>query len=87
MSPRPILSRRSILKSAGAGFAHLALAGLLGQQRLAANPLLPKAPHFIPRAKRIIFIFMKARCPASTPSDYKPDVQNNDGKTGPAVDG
>lgn len=83
MSFRPIVSRRSILKSAGAGFAHLALAGLLGQQRLSANPLLPKSPHFIPRAKKIIFIFMEGAMSGIDTFDYKPEVQNNDGKTGP----
>jgi len=83
MSFRPIATRRAILKSAGAGFAHLALAGLLGQQKLAANPLMPKAPHFIPRAKRIIFIFMEGAMSGIDTFDYKPEVQNNDGKTGP----
>jgi len=83
MSFRPIVSRRSILKSAGAGFAHLALAGLLGQQCLAANPLLPKSPHFTPRAKKIIFIFMEGAMSGIDTFDYKPEVQNNDGKTGP----
>ncbi|HEY1122069.1 MAG TPA: DUF1501 domain-containing protein [Haloferula sp.] len=83
MSFRPIVSRRSILKSAGAGFAHWALAGLLGQQRLAANPLLPKSPHFTPQAKKIIFIFMEGAMSGIDTFDYKPEVQNNDGKTGP----
>ena len=83
MSFRPIVSRRSILKSAGAGFAHLALAGLLGQHRLTANPLMPKSPHFVPRAKKIIFIFMEGAMSGIDTFDYKPEVQNNDGKTGP----
>ncbi|RYD39792.1 MAG: DUF1501 domain-containing protein, partial [Verrucomicrobiaceae bacterium] len=58
------ISRRSLLRSAGAGFGHLALAGLLGSQSMlagspAVNPLQPKRPHFTPRAKKIIFIFME----------------------------
>lgn len=76
-------SRRSILKSAGAGFAHLALAGLIGQQQASANPLLPKVPNFSPRAKRIIFIFMEGAMSGIDTFDYKPTVQQNDGKTGP----
>ncbi len=82
--PASFVSRRSILKSAGAGFAHLALAGLLGQQRAAADsPLLPKVPRFTPRAKRIIFIFMEGAMSGIDTFDYKPEVQLNDGKTGP----
>ncbi|WP_367874481.1 DUF1501 domain-containing protein [Luteolibacter sp. Populi] len=79
-------SRRSILKSAGAGFGYLALAGLLGQQRLLAgeaSPLLPKLPHFKARAKRIIFVFMEGAMSGIDTFDYKPEVQANDGKTGP----
>ena len=58
-------SRRQLLKSAGAGFGYLALAGLLAQDRARANesagpgPLAPREPHFRPRAKRIIFLFMQ----------------------------
>ncbi len=83
LHPRPIVSRRSILKSAGAGFGYLALAGLLGKPIAAANPLLPKAPHFVPKAKRIIFIFMEGAMSGIDTFDYKPEVQKNDGKTGP----
>ncbi|WP_035608962.1 DUF1501 domain-containing protein [Haloferula sp. BvORR071] len=79
----PLQSRRSILKSAGIGFANLALAGLLGQQQASAGPLLPKLPHFKPRAKRIIFIFMEGAMSGIDTFDYKPEVQNNDGKSGP----
>ena len=52
------LSRRQVLRSAGAGFGYLALAGLLGQNAVHANapqrgPLAPREPHFRARAKRI----------------------------------
>ena len=54
------LSRRQALKTAGAGFGYIALAGLLGaQQRPAARPLAPRPPHFPVKAKRIIFCFME----------------------------
>lgn len=81
------LSRRSVLRSAGAGFGYLALAGLLGKQSAAAapaeNPLLLKKPHFEPKAKRIIFIFMEGAMSGVDTIDYKPELQKNDGKTGP----
>ncbi|MES2438014.1 MAG: DUF1501 domain-containing protein [Verrucomicrobiota bacterium] len=81
-------SRRSILRSAGAGFGHLALAGLLGKESLLAgaapvNPLLPKKPHFPARAKKIIFIFMEGAMSGVDTFDYKPELQKNDGRTGP----
>lgn len=64
-----LLSRRHLLAQMGGGFGTLGLAsvlaqsGLLGQEAHAASspsvsPLAPKAPHFAPKAKRIIFLFM-----------------------------
>ena len=47
------------------------------------SPLLPKLPNFRPRAKRIIFIFMEGAMSGIDTFDYKPAVQENDGKTGP----
>ena len=62
MSP---FTRREWLARTGAGFGTLGLASVLAQQGLleaatssADNPLAPKAPHFAPRAKRVIFLFM-----------------------------
>lgn len=48
-----LLSRREALKRAGAGFGMVALGGLLGGE--ADGAVLP---HFRPRAKRIIWLFM-----------------------------
>ena len=50
-----------MLKTSGCGFGHLALAGLLGQGAKASSlprSNLEKLPHYKPRAKRIIFLFM-----------------------------
>ena len=84
-------SRRAMLRSAGAGFGHLALAGLLAQQALdaavsgkdAAGPLSPKQPHFTPRAKRIIFLFMEGAMSGLDTFEYKPELQKSGGKSGP----
>src|SRR5690348_16305280 len=59
----PWMTRRQMLCSLGNGFGALGLASVLaGEARAAAggasNPLAPKAPHFPPRAKRVIFLFM-----------------------------
>jgi hypothetical protein len=75
-----------MLKSASAGFGYLALAGMLGEKALAkgeTRPLAPKLPHFVPRAKRIIFLFMSGSMSQMDTWEYKPRVQKDDGKEGP----
>ena len=52
------LSRREMLKSVSSGFGYLALTGLCADAA-EKNPLAPKAPHFAPRAKRVIFFCMR----------------------------
>src|SRR5436190_2048062 len=44
------------------------------------NPLAPKAPHFKPRAKRVIFIFMQGGPSHVDTFDYKPTLAQQDGK-------
>src|SRR6266581_629043 len=59
---RPPTSRRSFLAQAGGGFGALALASLLSDENAAAatSPSAdgPKVPHFTPRVKRVIWLFM-----------------------------
>ncbi len=85
-------SRRRLLRSAGAGFGYLALAGMLaGRKRAAAaaesptapGPLAPKPPHFPAKAKRIIFLFMQGATSQMDTWEYKPKLQQDDGKIGP----
>ena len=59
------VSRRRFLEQAGGGIGMVALATLLQQQRSrlladerGARTLSPKAPHFAPKAKRVIYLFM-----------------------------
>ncbi|AWM41701.1 hypothetical protein GobsT_72080 [Gemmata obscuriglobus] len=84
----PSVSRRSVLKSASAGFGYLALAGLLGEQARAAEkaapkPLGPKAPHFPAKAKRLIFVHMNGAMSHHDTFDYKPQLVKDNGKPGP----
>ena len=86
----PLVSRRQALRTASAGFGYLALAGMLGgaapARAAAAAPgglLAPKAPHFPPKAKRIIFLFMQGATSQMDTWDYKPKLQADDGKVGP----
>src|SRR4051794_57575 len=76
------IARRWFLQQCGVGMGAFALADLLSA---ASNePLAPKAPHFTPKAKRVIFLFM-----AGAPShlelfDYKPQLAKFDGTLPPA---
>ncbi len=80
----PLISRREILRSTSCGFGLLAFAGLFGKTVQAAsdsaNPLLPKKPHFAPRAKRVIFMFMQGGPSHVDMFDYKPALERDDGK-------
>ncbi len=80
MNERYLFSRRAALKSAGCGFAYLAMAGLASQQASAANPLAVKTPMFPARAKRVIFLFMQGGVSHVDSYDYKPRLDQDDGK-------
>jgi hypothetical protein len=87
----PPLTRREALRRFGTGFGGLALAGILNQLNgtaravEAANPLMPKAPHFPARAKRVIFLFMAGGPSHVDTFDYKPQLAKDDGKTAPKL--
>ena len=58
-------SRRAWLRAAGLGFGSLSLSALLASETLGrildeqqTNPLAARPPHFVPKAKRVIFLFM-----------------------------
>ena len=77
------LSRREMLRTSAAGFASLALTGLLAEEAAAAgraDPLAPRSPHFAPRAKRVIFLFMHGGPSQVDTFDYKPLLARDHGK-------
>src|SRR5262252_1022485 len=81
-----LLSRRRLCEADGAGFGCVALAGILGAHGGAneeSRPLAPKLPHFVPRAKRIIFLFMSGSMSQMDTWEYKSRLQKDDGKEGP----
>jgi hypothetical protein len=78
--PSRPLSRRELLRLSCAGFGGLALAALLGEEARAADPLAPRAPHFTPRAKRVLFLFMHGGPSQVDTFDYKPLLERDDGK-------
>ncbi len=72
-------SRRAFLLRAGGGLGGLALAQLLGTDRLLAGPSgspasSAAAPHFEPRAKRVIYLFMHGGPSHVDLWDPKPDL-------------
>ncbi|MSR27191.1 MAG: DUF1501 domain-containing protein [Planctomycetaceae bacterium] len=75
------LSRRALLGQAGCGFGGLALADLLSREEArGAAPLAPRAPHFPPRAKRVIFLYMPGGPSHVDLLDPKPRLAIDNGK-------
>lgn len=68
------MTRRDLLFQAGGGLSGLALAHLLARDRLLAesSPSAPKKPHFEPRAKRVISLFMSGGVSHIDTFDPKP---------------
>ncbi|MSR31408.1 MAG: DUF1501 domain-containing protein [Gemmataceae bacterium] len=82
MAPIYQPSRRELLGHSACGFGSVALAGLLAGDSLAIekNPLAPTRPHFAPRAKRVIFLFMHGGVSHVDSFDPKPKLTLMDGK-------
>jgi hypothetical protein len=88
-----MLTRRELLARMGNGFALLGLAGVLGAEGLLAepaeasvrgaavlNPLAPKSPHFLARAKRVVFLFANGGPSHVDTFDPKPKLTEYHGK-------
>src|SRR6476469_9229760 len=78
------LTRRELLHRCGMGFGALALGDLIvGAQKAVASstdPLAPKSPHFAPRAKRVIHLFMNGGPSHVDTFDPKPMLTKYSGK-------
>ncbi len=57
------------------------LSRVLADDASPSDPLAPKAPHFPPKAKRVIFIFSNGGVSHMDTFDYKPKLFAADGKT------
>jgi Protein of unknown function (DUF1501) len=87
---RAIQDRREFLRSIGGGIGMFALGDLLAADGLTAatapgelNPLAPKKPHFAPKAKNVIFMFMEGGPSQFELFDPKPALQKYDGQSLP----
>jgi Protein of unknown function (DUF1501) len=84
------ITRRHFFSGCGVGLGGIALGSLLAEDCRAAtslpsvaNPLAPRAPHFQPRAKRVIFLFMAGGPSQLELFDFKPKLQELDGQVVP----
>src|ERR1017187_6222384 len=81
---RAIQSRRSFFRECAGGIGAVALAQMLERDGLPAaveqNPLAPRKPHFAPKAKNVIFMFMECGPRQIDSFDPKPPLQNGHGK-------
>jgi hypothetical protein len=86
-----LLSRREMLQRTCAGFGFLGLAGLLGPEALFASSPSPlngeragvrgaRVPHFAPRARRVIFLFMNGGPSHVDTFDPKPELLTHAGE-------
>src|SRR5437660_9736746 len=79
-----INTRRDFFRTAGLGLGSMALADLLQHDGLAGespvNPLAPRPPHFAPKAKNVIFLFMEGAPSQMDLFDPKPELQKWQGK-------
>ena len=75
------LNRREMLRRWGGGLGAMALSAMLTEEVRAhshpASPLAPREPHFQPRAKRVIFIFLNGGPPQIDTFDPKCRVVRN----------
>ena len=78
-----LLSRRDALRLSATGFGSLALATMAGEAAAKRSPLAAKDPHFSPKVKRVIFLFMEGGPSQVDTFDYKPNLAKYAGKTPP----
>ena len=77
------ISRRDLLRQCGMGMGAL-MAGTLLHGKSAGSPLLPKASHFLGRAKRVIHIFLNGGPSQVDTFDPKPALAKWDGQKIPS---
>lgn len=83
--PAPF-SRRDLLRRCALGFGGVALHALMHEETMAAatslpaDPLAPRTPHFTPRAKNVIFLYMDGGPSQVDTFDYKPLLEKYHGR-------
>jgi len=95
-NPVPALTRRESIRRIGAGFGSLGLAGVMADGGMfpqaaaasaeATSPLDPREPHFTPKAKHVIQLFMPGGPSQVDTFDYKPLLEKHAGERPQLVD-
>ena len=88
------LNRREMLRQAASGFGGIALLGLLSDRAFGKvlasdgppmlNSLAPRAPHFAPKARSVIFLYMDGGPSQVDTFDPKPKLDEYNGKPIPS---
>ena len=87
------LTRRQLLRRSGMGFGMLGLASVLGSASLTStaqastdiNPLAPRKPHFPPKARQVVHLFMNGGPSHVDTFDPKPLLDKFHGKPLPST--
>src|SRR4026208_875453 len=87
------ITRRHFLKESQLQLGAIPLASLMARSGPAAppaaapsrsaDPLHPRAPHFAPRARRVIYLHLTGSPPHLDLYDYKPELVSRDGQNCP----
>src|SRR5437016_4350966 len=80
------LTRRALLRRCAGGFGAVALAALMAEERASSaeadrrNPLAPRPPHFPPKARGVIFLYMDGGPSQVDTFDPKPRLTAEHGR-------
>jgi len=75
---KPFLSRREMLVRSANGFGALALTALSAPAQ--SSPVATRGPHFAPRARNVIFLYMDGAPSQVDTFDYKPMLEKHHGQ-------
>ena len=75
-------TRRDLLRLTGAGLGMVGLSRAIADQS-SSDPLAPRAPHFAPKAKRVIHLFLNGAPSQVDSFDYKPELAKYHGQPYP----
>ena len=81
--PACAISRREALRNIACGFGYMAAAGMASREAMAnsiTNQRSLQVPHIVPRAKRVIFLFMAGGVSQVDSYDYKPLLYRRNGE-------
>ena len=69
------VTRRTLLRSGANGLGAMALGSMLGREALAGGISAREVPHFAPKAKRVIYLFMNGAPSQMDLFDYHPKMR------------